>query len=255
MTEFAVVTLDHRPDLIDSADKLVSETGAWPEFMLHDAVAAKYFWRLYDTFPAYQLALLDDRGEIVGMGNTIPVTWDGSVAGLPDEGWDAILERGITNHQSNIPPNCVAAIQAVVTPEYMGRGVSKQIIKAMRGLVVQLGLNQLIAPVRPNLKHVYPLTTMEHYIEWKHTDGSLFDPWLRTHVRMGARMLKVCPRSMTITGSVAAWEDWTDMRFPDSGLYIIRGALSPITIDREADKGTYIEPNVWMLHEIIGEVE
>ncbi len=252
MLDFIVVTLEERPDLIEAADKLASETGAWPEFMLHDPIASKYFWRLYDTFPAYQVMLLDHNGELVAMGNTIPVTWDGTLDGLPDDGWDAILERGVTNFRNQVAPNCVSAIQAVVAPEHMGQGISKQIIRAMRGTVVRQGLNKLIAPVRPNLKHAYPLTPMERYIQWQRNDGSEFDPWLRTHTRMGASILKVCPRSMTITAPVAAWEGWTLMRFPDSGSYIVPGALSPVTIDREADKGIYVEPNVWMLHEISG---
>jgi len=252
MSDFIVVTLDNRPDLIDAADRLASETGAWPEFMLHDPIASKYFWRLYDTFPAYQTVLLDERGELVAMGNSIPVTWDGTLEGLPDEGWDAILERGVTNFRNGVAPNCVSAIQAVVAPEHMGQGISKQIIRAMRSLVRQQGFKSLIAPVRPNLKHAYPLTPMERYIQWKRTDGSAFDPWLRTHIRLGGRILKVCPRSMTLTAPVAAWEGWTDMRFPDSGTYFVPGALSPMTIDREADKGTYVEPNVWVLHEISG---
>ena len=206
MSEFSIVTLDERPDLIDAADKLASETGAWPEFMLHDPVASKHFWRLYDTFPAYQVVLLDDKGEMVALGNTIPVTWDGTVDGLPDEGWDAILQLGVSNFHSKIVPNCASAIQAVVAPEYMGQGVSKHLIKAMRGVVVRQALKRLIAPVRPNLKHAYPLITMERYIEWKQADGFPFDPWLRTHARLGGRILKVCPRSMTISATVAAWE-------------------------------------------------
>jgi hypothetical protein len=28
----------------------------------------------------------------------------------------------------------------------------------------------------------------------------------------------------------------------------VAGALIPVTIDREADFGLYVEPNVWMLH-------
>ncbi|MBI1276851.1 MAG: GNAT family N-acetyltransferase [Anaerolineaceae bacterium] len=253
MPDFIVLTLDERPDLIDAADKLASETGAWPEFMLHDPIASKYFWRLYDTFPAYQTVLMDSDGQLVAMGNTIPVTWDGTTEGLPDEGWDAILERGVLNFRNQIPPNCVSAIQAVVAPEHMGQGISKQIVRAMRRMVAHRGLNKLIAPVRPNLKHAYPLTPMERYIQWKRNDGSVFDPWLRTHVRMGASILKVCPRSMTINAPVAAWEGWTLMRFPDSGQYIVPGALAPVIIDRESDKGTYIEPNVWVLHEIGGD--
>ncbi|MBA3868915.1 MAG: GNAT family N-acetyltransferase [Anaerolineae bacterium] len=253
MSEFTVVTMDQRPDLIEAADLLATKTGAWPEFMLHDPVGDKFFWRLYDTFPAYQIALLDADGTMVGEGNTIPVTWDGTLDGLPDEGWEAILQLGVTNFRAGIAPNCISAIQAVVAPEYMGQGVSKQLIKAMRGVMQQHGQKRLIAPVRPNLKHAYPLTTMERYIQWQRPDGSAFDPWLRTHTRMGGKMLKVCPRSMTITAPVAAWEGWTDMRFPDSGTYIVPGALNPVTIDREADKGLYIEPNVWILHEIAGD--
>lgn len=252
MSEFITITLDQRPDLIAAADKLASETGAWPEFMLHDPVAAKHFWRLYDTFPAYQVVLLNEEGELVGMGNTIPVMWDGPLDQLPDDGWDAILALGVANFEAGIAPNCLSAIQAVVAPEHMGQGVSKQIIKAMRTIARHHEMNHLIAPVRPNLKHAYPLTPMERYIQWQHTDGSLFDPWLRTHARLGGRILKICPRSMTISAPVAVWERWTDMRFPDSGTYIVPGALSPVTVDRAMDMATYIEPNVWMVHEIAG---
>jgi len=252
MSEFTIVTMDQRPDLIEEADKLATKTGAWPEFMLHDPVGDKFFWRLYDTFPAYQIALVDWSGAIVGQANTIPVTWDGTVEGLPDEGWDAILQLGVNNFRAGITPNCLSAIQVVVAPEYMGQGLSKQLIMAMRWLAQQYDFKHLIAPVRPNLKYAYPLTPMEHYIHWKHTDGSPFDPWLRTHTRLGGHMMKVCPRAMTITAPVAAWEGWTDMRFPESGDYIVPGALVPVTIDREADKVTYIEPNVWMLHELNG---
>lgn len=248
MSEFIVVTLDQRPDLIDAADKLAS--GSWPEFMLHDPVADKHFWRLYDTFPAYQIVLLDEAGSLAGMGNSIPVTWDGDGDSLPNDGWDAIMQLGVSNHIAKIAPNCVSAIQAVVVPQYKGKGVSQAIIKAMRSAALRQGLSRLIAPVRPNHKHLYPLTSMERYIDWKTPDGSLFDPWLRTHARLGARIMKVCPRSMTITAPIADWESWTKMRLPESGAYIIPGALVPVGVDYERNVATYIEPNVWMLHDI-----
>ncbi len=38
--------------------------------------------------------------------------------------------------------------------------------------------------------------------------------------------------------------------FPESGQYIVPGALNPIEIDCEADRGRYIEPNVWMQHQV-----
>jgi hypothetical protein len=54
---------------------------------------------------------------------------------------------------------------------------------------------------------------------------------------------------MYIPGTVAQWEEWTEMAFPESGEYVIPGALVPITIDCEADHGEYVEPNVWCVHD------
>jgi len=53
---------------------------------------------------------------------------------------------------------------------------------------------------------------------------------------------------MIIPGTVADWEEWTGMRFPESGTYVVSGALEPIAIDLAADRGVYVEPNIWMHH-------
>jgi hypothetical protein len=38
------------------------------------------------------------------------------------------------------------------------------------------------------------------------------------------------------------------MVFPDSGEYVFPLGLAPVSIDRDADVGSYWEPNVWMIH-------
>ena len=58
---------------------------------------------------------------------------------------------------------------------------------------------------------------MDVYARWTTPEGLPFDPWLRVHARAGARIVKVCPESMIIPGTVAEWEEWTEMRFPASG--------------------------------------
>jgi hypothetical protein len=121
-------------------------------------------------------------------------------------------------------------------------------VLALKELVRNQQIKQLVAPVRPSLKHVYPLTPMDKYAYWKNDAGGPFDPWLRTHWKTGAEILKVAPDSMIIKGTVAEWEGWTSMKFPESGTYIVPGALVPVTIDVEKDSGCYIEPNVWMQH-------
>jgi hypothetical protein len=51
---------------------------------------------------------------------------------------------------------------------------------------------------------------------------------------------------MVITGTIADWELWTGMRFPDAGRYVVPGALVPVDVDLAHNEGTYIEPNVWL---------
>jgi len=53
---------------------------------------------------------------------------------------------------------------------------------------------------------------------------------------------------MTIRGTRAEWEEWTKLKFPESGRYIIPGALNPMEMNVENDEGVYIEPNVWLAH-------
>ena len=38
------------------------------------------------------------------------------------------------------------------------------------------------------------------------------------------------------------------MVFPDSAQYVVPAALDLVTIDREQDRGTYSETNLWMRH-------
>ncbi|MEV7453126.1 hypothetical protein [Streptomyces nigra] len=71
---------------------------------------------------------------------------------------------------------------------------------------------------------------------------------IRTHQRLGADILAPAPASQTMTGTVAEWEGWTGMAFPESGDYVIPDGLSLLRIDRQTDQGVYQEPNVWMRH-------
>jgi hypothetical protein len=91
---------------------------------------------------------------------------------------------------------------------------------------------------------------MQRYVEWRRNDGLLFDPWLRTHERAGASVVRVAPRSMRIAGTVENWEGWTGLPFPETGTYVVPGALVPVEIDVERDEGVYVEPNVWMHHRL-----
>ena len=209
----------------------------WPEFMTHDPIANAFWPRLYEVFPDFQFWVVDEKATI-GYACTVPVHWDG----LPEpRGVDWALSNGQSGE-----PTTLSAVVAALVPEYRGKGISSVLLRRMAGLATAHGLDCMIAPVRPTWKERYPLTPTESYIKWRREDGFHYDPWLRAHERVGADILDPAPRSMTITGSRAEWEDWTDLQFPEDGDYIVPGALVPVQF---ADGvGTYVEPNVWMRH-------
>jgi GNAT superfamily N-acetyltransferase len=242
---YTIHTMDTRPDLLRKRGR-VTDT-AWPEFMLNDPVGDLYYGRTEPELLAYQFVFVEPPDTVIALGFTIPFYWDGTPAGLPS-GWDGVIEAGMRDYTDGRAPNTLSALEASIHPERQGQGLSRAIIEQMRRIATAHGLGALVAPVRPNHKSRYPLTPIERYMAWTQPDGTPFDPWLRTHWRMGARFLRPAPESMRIPGTVAQWEGWTGMRFPDSGAYIVPGALSPVEIDVEADQGLYIEPNVWMLH-------
>ena len=208
---------------------------AWPEIVLHDAISNAHWGRLYEERLEFQFVLVDD-GELLAEGNSIPVS------GMPASWRDALrsgFERG--------PADRLCALAILIDPDRQRRGLSRLMLEHMRGLAFERDWD-LVAPVRPSLKHRYPLTPIERYVEWRRDDGLLFDPWLRAHERLGAELVGIAENSLVAEGTVAELEQWSGLSFPESGSYVVEGALVPVEIDRERDHGSYREPNVWMRH-------
>ncbi len=228
---------------VDKADDVSNPS--WPEFMMHDTVANSNWYPMHEKFPEFQFALVQkETGKWIAVGNSIPVHFEGSLEDLPDTGWDWAVRTGIAREK---PATLLCALAIQILPDFRGGGLSTVMIQLMREIGKANGLDKLVAPVRPNKKCDYPLIPMELYIEWT-KDDKPFDPWLRVHLRLGARILKVCPEAMDISGTIESWENWTGLHFQSSGDYIVPGALSPVKIDVDNDLGVYIEANVWMLH-------
>lgn len=240
-----LLTLAERPELEAEISQL--HMRSWPTFIQADPVARQYWGRLFSTFAEYQYLLCDEQGQLFAAGHSIPLAWDGTVAGLPT-GWDGALEQGFHDFEAGRVPNTLCGLSIVITPASQGQGLGEVMASAMKDIAATDGLDGIILPVRPSRKSQYPLIPMEHYIQWRQSDSSPFDPWLRIHQRLGASVLTIAPRSMVIAGTIAQWEEWTSMRFPTSGLYTISGALEPIVIDCERDCGRYEETNVWMCY-------
>jgi hypothetical protein len=232
-----------RPDLrraIEAVDAL-----SYPSFMRHSQLAA-YWDAVYRWFPEWQLVLLDgESGGHLAHGNAVPFTWDGTFADLPRTAAE-LVRRALRDRQRGIPTTAIGALQAVVNPARRRRGLSAAMLMTMASHAQRRGLRQLLAPIRPTAKSHHPLARFESYVRWTRLDGLPYDPWQRIHHRLGATPMLVVPAWLTVTGSAAQWAGWAGMDFPRTGSYIVRGALMPVEIDRERDRGRYVEPHLWM---------
>ncbi len=240
---YRIFNLKDRPDLIEPVLELGLKL--WPEFIVNEPVSKLYWGLLFTEFSQFQIALLDDKDELAAAGHSIPLKWSGQIDDLPS-GFGGVIEQGVSDYKNKVKPNTLSALSAVVVAAHRGKLLSRKILKGFKSCAIEQGFDYSIAPVRPVIKCRYPITAMEKYIAWQRADGSPFDPWIRTHWQAGAKILKIAPRSMVISGSVADWEKWTGMKFPESGRYVVPNALQPIIIDREKDSGIYEDPNVWM---------
>jgi hypothetical protein len=246
---YKTFTLRERPDREDDFEQL--HDASWPRFLRQkDALGYGEYWpRLFTTWADWQLLIVDEMGPTIAATHAVPLVWNGTVEDLPSSIAD-ILRRAQADHDAGRAPNALCALAAMVSTRFRGKGMSAIAVRAMLDLARAHGLRALIAPVRPAYKTQYPLAPMDRYARWTNEDGLPFDPWIRVHARLGADILDVAPRTLIILGTVADWERWTDMRFPDSGPYAVPGALQPILIDRQSDEGRYEDPNVWMRHAI-----
>jgi GNAT superfamily N-acetyltransferase len=239
-----VERMDARPRSEVQIDLLFAD--GWPTFISADHEVKKFIGRAREYFPALELALLHDE-VLVASGWAVPIRWGGDPADLPT-GYTDALAQAVVEHEEGIAPDTLVVMAAQVRPDMRSRGLANELLIAMNELAGEQGFTRVIAPVRPTLKAQYPLTPIETFASWTQSDGAPLDQWLRTHWRLGARIIATAPESMTMTGTVAEWETWTKLAFPSSGQYIIPEGLSVLNIDRDQDLGIYVEPNVWMQH-------
>lgn len=185
------------------------------------------------------------------------------------------------------PPNALSALSVTVRKDRRKSGLAEIFIRAMKQVAIDQGLRAMVVPLRPTGKPGYPRTSLTEYVRWtkeanylagglpsdissitssinsqQENPDDVFDPWLRKHLRLGGQIVKVAHRSMRVRGSAKDWSNWTGVDFKEhafqnqscdgSGVVeiIIPGGLVPVEYNCRTDLGTYVEPNVWIYHDL-----
>lgn len=244
-----ITTLADRPEHIGRIYE-VSKADT-PEFLFADLTCNALLPRVPETFPETCIVATDADGRLVGRGRSVPLSFGRrGREHLPSCGANQMLVWSFADHAAGVEPDVACAMEISVDPDLRGEKLSYAILGHMREAVAARGLKALLCPVRPTAKHVDPTMAIEDYIAVSQDDGLPVDPWLRVHVRMGGHISGVAPSSSVIAGSLADWRRWTGLPFDRSGPVEVPGALVPVTCDVDRDMAVYVEPNVWVTHDL-----
>lgn len=246
MSKLIVRTRADSADLKKAASAI--EQASWNELGYLNYTRAHYemYGRLLEAYADYQLCLVDaERGYPVAVANCVPLCSGGE--DLPAEGWDWVVERAAAR-KPGMKPDVLGALAISVPAIYRAKGYARRMISELLKLAESHGLQGLVAPVRPSLKARHPRVPIEDYITWTDAQGRPYDPWIRSHLAAGGRLVGPCARSMVVEEPIGFWENWANRRFERSGLYEVNGGLVPVEIDVDRRHGRYQEPNVWVAY-------
>ncbi|TDW22137.1 GNAT family N-acetyltransferase [Kribbella kalugense] len=246
MAPIVISTLAERPEYLE---RLYEFADTWPKFMFNDPIGNAFMGQVAGRFPD-QCVVATEDGEPVAHGRSIPFVFpDENRTELPSGGWDRVLHWGFSDSRNGREPNVSSALEILIRPSHQGRGLSHTMLEAMRQAVKAKGHSTLYAPVRPNGK-TDPDQPMTEYVEQLRPDGLPVDPWLRVHVKAGAEIVQVAPRSMVIAGTLDEWREWTGLPFDTTGDVVVPKALVPVHCDVRHNYAVYVEPNVWVRHDL-----
>ncbi|PLN86478.1 hypothetical protein BDW42DRAFT_200323 [Aspergillus taichungensis] len=139
----------------------------------------------------------------------------------------------------NNRPNALSALSLAVLPEWRSKGLAEMMLGCMKAAARETGLEVLVVPLRPTRKVDFPNVNIADYMFWTKGFGPAqgpvgpilsgdrervvngkpclpFDPWLRKHVSLGGKVVKVARKSMAVEGDM---NHFIDLNFIDDVAY------------------------------------
>src|SRR5262249_16647340 len=158
-----------RPDLAP----LLDDFNPWPRFMQQDPVGSLYYADAVGMYPEFVLVAIDrdNPGQLVAKAYSVPFSWDEDPAvSLPDDGWDGVILAAALDRMAGRRGNLVSALEISIRTDLRGGGLSAVMLNAMRDNTAKLGFPSLVAPVRPNEKHLRPTMSIVEYAALRRAD-------------------------------------------------------------------------------------
>lgn len=228
-----------RPEEEEASWELEEEVWAAFNKEAEGATGSEYFHRLH------LLAIEGDR--IVGTIDACPFRWSGD----PDDlsGWREMVLGSYQFPVDYVPEGSdmwAGAIGTSIDPKAGSRGLSRQLLLALRERALQEGYRGVVAPVRPIWRARVPGISIEDYADLRLPDGRHFDPWVRTHEAIGGQIVAARDNSASFEGTRQQWEGWSGMNLADEGDFLIPGAID--FLQMRNGWGTLREPSIWIVH-------
>ena len=142
-----------------------------------------------EIFPEGQLVAVETaKNEIVGMSASLIILWDEYEM---QENWNEFTDGGkFTNHDAENGRTLYGA-EVMVAPDKRGKGIGKEIYRARRDLVENLGLLRIRAGARLRNYHCYASEfSAEEYVR-KVINGEIGDPTLSFQLRQNFKVIAV----------------------------------------------------------------
>jgi len=136
--------------------------------------------------------------KLVAFASAVLISVDPKATSYSNEGWRFALNA----YYRGGKVNCLCLLSANVDPEFRSLKFSYALIQAAKEIARSLNLYCVLAPVRPTQKSQFPSMPISEYLEMKSSQGELYDPWLRTHKKLGGEILNICSESVLVKASL-----------------------------------------------------
>ena len=202
------------------------------------------------------MTMFDEEKKInnlVGHSVTCYIYWNGTIDGLPPNGWSGSTMRCYENNFQKEKINTICALYVEVSKNYRYKKLSKKLIEEIKNLAIKKKY-LLIIPLRPLLRYEKEFCSMpfSNFCKLKREDGLAKDVWLRIHERLNAKRLTLCETSHQHKMSISSFYNlFGNHNMNKTGHYVVNimAEWYNVYVNVEYDTVTVTQGCVWVEYE------